>query len=76
MVAGESGRPRLQARTFNIRWCRVVRYRCNVAGTPFFMKQIGSRAVNGLRPYTTRYLAGADPAEWPADIRAREYPTS
>jgi protein gp37 len=74
VVGGESGRPRMQARRFDIDWCRVMRERCRAAGTPFFMKQVGSIAMDGKQPFPTKHIAGADPEEWPADIRVREYP--
>jgi len=35
------------------------------------MKQSGGRAVRGFK---FRHRAGADPSEWPADIRVREVP--
>jgi hypothetical protein len=38
------------------------------------MKQLGSEASNGNRPLPTQHYAGAEPAEWPAAIRGREYP--
>jgi hypothetical protein len=39
------------------------------------MKQLGSCAFDGTQPLATKHYAGADPEEWPADIRVREYPS-
>jgi hypothetical protein len=41
---------------------------------PYFLKQLGSVAVDGKQPFPTQHYAGAEPAEWPDDIRLREYP--
>ena len=75
VIGGESGKPRSRARAFDAEWARVWRDRCKSARVPFFMKQLGSRATDHARPMTTAHYAGADPEEWPADIRVREYPT-
>jgi len=72
IMGGESG-PR--ARPFVIGWARSTADQCRAAGVPFFMKQFGNNAVNreGVsHPFKDR--AGADPAEWPEDLRIREFP--
>jgi protein gp37 len=74
VASGESGRPRARARLFDTAWARVLRDRCRAAGVPFFMKQLGSVAVDAARPISTRHYSGADPEEWPEDLRVREYP--
>lgn len=66
IVGGESGP---HARPFGLNWARDIRGQCKVAGASFFMKQIGAR-------HGTRDRAGADPAEWPEDLRVQEFPTS
>jgi protein gp37 len=74
VIGGESGKPRKKARPYDAQWARVLRDRCRAAGVSFFMKQLGSVAADRGRPLTTRHYAGADPEEWPADLRVREYP--
>jgi protein gp37 len=74
VVGGESGKPRSKARSYDAQWGRVMRDHCRAASVPFFMKQLGSFAVDGNRPLPTKHYAGADPEEWPADLRVREYP--
>jgi hypothetical protein len=41
---------------------------------PFFLKQLGSLALDGKRRIYTKHPAGADPSEWPADLRVQEWP--
>ncbi|MBL8301946.1 MAG: hypothetical protein JNM26_04150, partial [Ideonella sp.] len=62
------------ARRFNIKWARVILENCRAYGVPAFMKQLGSNPRNG--PYRERVLdpKGGDIAEFPADIRVREWP--
>jgi len=71
VVGGESGPG---ARRFNIKWARVILENCRAYGVPAFMKQLGSNPRNG--PYRERVLdpKGGDIAEFPADIRVREWP--
>jgi protein gp37 len=82
IVGGESG-PR--ARPFDLAWVRWWRDRCRDAGVPVFVKQMGARSVNSsedLGPWPVapateirwRDPKGADPAEWPADLRVQEWP--
>lgn len=72
IVGGESGRG---ARPFNLDWAREIRDDCRTAGTNFFMKQIGSRPMEGSFPYPrTKDRKGEDPQEWPEDLRFRELP--
>jgi protein gp37 len=74
VVGGESGKPRSKARSYDAQWGRVMRDHCRADSVPFFMKQLGSFAADGNRPLPTKHYAGADPEEWPADLRVREYP--
>lgn len=66
IVGGEStqGAP---ARPFDQEWALATIIHCRVIGAAPFVKQLGSR--QGLKD-----RAGADPAEWPADLRVREFP--
>ena len=64
VTGGESG---AKARPYDIEWARSVIQQCRVNGAKPFVKQLGSR--QGLRD-----RAGADPTEWPEDIRIQRFP--
>jgi protein gp37 len=74
IVGGESGPG---ARPCNVEWIRSIRDQCAAAGTRCFVRRLGS-VVKGGGPGilgTVRRLrdrAGADPTEWPEDLRVRE----
>jgi protein gp37 len=80
IVGGESGR---HARKCNVEWVRGVVSQCKAAGVPVFVKQLGKDPVGLLdlplvRPGDLERLSdskGGDPAEWPEDLRVREFPT-
>jgi protein gp37 len=67
IVGGESG-PR--ARPCDPAWIRSIAEQCRSYGVPCFVKQLGRRPV-GLRLVDKK---GGDPAEWPEDVRVREFP--
>jgi protein gp37 len=85
VVGGESG-PR--ARPCDLAWIRSIKEQCQAAGVPVFVKQMGSKwaarmqagnAVRGFndpdRAVAHRYdKKGGNMAEWPEDLRVREYP--
>jgi protein gp37 len=80
IVGGESG-PR--ARACDVAWVRSIVEQCHKASVAAFVKQLGAYAIvdpryDRDRPSgATRRLAdakGGDPAEWPLDIRVREFP--
>jgi hypothetical protein len=75
IVGGESGP---HARPCDIAWIRDVVRQCRAAGVPVFVKQLGSRPVigdfPGKRLYHLRDRHGGNMAEWPEDIRVREFP--
>lgn len=79
IVGGESSQGSAKGRPFALAWARSTIEQCLVAGVPVFVKQIGSRPV---APYPEsrdygmmlRDRAGAEPAEWPADLRVQEFP--
>ena len=64
VTGGESGS---HARPYNAEWARSIIKQCREARIPPFVKQLGKLA--GLK-----HKAGADPAEWPADLRVQEFP--
>lgn len=79
IVGGESGPG---ARPCDVAWIRGVVRQCSGAGVPCYVKQLGGYAI--LDPRYDRSLAGwtrklrdrkgADMAEWPEDLRVREFP--
>lgn len=79
VVGGESGPG---ARPCDIGHIRHILQQCQAAGTPVFVKQLGAHAIIDLRynrsiPGWTRRLRdrkGGDMAEWPEDLRVREWP--
>lgn len=87
IVGGESG---AGARPCDVAWIRSIVEQCKVAGVACFVKQLGGRAVfeNDVSGFTRkdgrpdmRGLSlglhdpkGGDPAEWPEDLRVREWP--
>jgi len=86
IVGGESGPG---ARPCDVAWIRSVRDQCREAGTPCFVKQLGAvplefRRVVGKEHGTPFSMAaanlrlrdpkGGDMAEWPEDLRVREFP--
>lgn len=76
ICGGESGP---LARPFNLDWARSLRDECHAVGVPFFMKQLGRKpqySIAGREPHDLWLLdrAGANPAEWPLDLRVQEFP--
>jgi hypothetical protein len=67
IVGGESGP---KARPCDLGWIRSIIGQCRSAGVAPFVKQLGGRPI-GLR-LTDR--KGGEPAEWPEDLRVREFP--
>lgn len=75
IVGGESDQPGHRARPFVCGWGKDIVRQCKAAGVPVFVKQLGDNATNREgEPHPTIARAGADPSEWPADLRVREFP--
>lgn len=78
IVGGESGPG---ARPFDLAWARSLVWQCRNGGrsvqpTPF-VKQLGRHPFDGDTSSEVLRLtdvAGGDPAEWPLDLRVREFP--
>lgn len=68
IVGGESGP---NARPMNTDHLIALRDQCVNAGTPVFVKQMGSVVA---RKFGCRDAHGGDPAEWPAEYRIRQFP--
>jgi protein gp37 len=73
IVGGESNQGKHKARPFKIEWARSTLAQCRAAGVAFFMKQTGSDHAL-LYERVQKDRAGADPAEWPEDLRVQEFP--
>lgn len=76
IVGGESDQGRHKARPFEVRWARDAILQARGTGCAVFIKQLGSDPVFGTvsnRGWLAD-KAGADPEEWPVDIRVREFP--
>ena len=79
IVGGESGRG---ARPFDLAWARSIVAQCRGAGVPVFVTQLGAnpraRATTGgddaMVKVELRSKKGCDMAEWPEDLRVREFP--
>lgn len=81
IVGGESGP---KARPFDVAWGRSLHWQCASAGVAFFMKQYGSKPVDGRfsndpadgfgKRIKLRHAHGGDIAEFPEDLRVREWP--
>jgi protein gp37 len=82
IVGGESGP---KARPMDIAWARWIVAQCRAAGTKVFVKQLGKHPYIALGPggenpaKIVHYLypksrKGGDMAEWPEDLRVREFP--
>ncbi len=86
IVGGESGPG---ARSFDIQWARSMVQQCKAAGVACFVKQLGSKPFeivgHGFFPNSPGHPSpvnypkfisrkGGDMAEWPEDLRVREFP--
>jgi len=76
IVGGESGS---KARPMDLAWARSIVEQCQAAGTPVFVKQLGTKPTcdgcgDTVAVFGVRDRKGGDPGEWPTDLRVREYP--
>jgi protein gp37 len=78
IVGGESGPG---AREFDLDWARDAIRQCAAARVPCFVKQLGARPLDGEHgaeecrvPVKLSDRKGGDPAEWPPDLRVRQFP--
>jgi protein gp37 len=72
IIGAESGP---QARPTEIAWIRSIVEQCRAYGVACFVKQIGRYPLGGPKSRLD-HPKGGDPAEWPEDLRVREFPTS
>lgn len=87
VVGGESGPG---ARPFDLAWARDIIEQCKATSVPVFVKQLGARpCVTGVGllddddpdaidvcPVRLKDRKGEDMAEWPEDLRVRQWPTT
>lgn len=72
IFGGESG---AGARPCSVDWIREGVKQCQAAGVTAFVKQLGAHPRLGREDsQIIRDKKGGDPAEWPADLRVREFP--
>lgn len=73
IVGAESGHG---ARPFDLQWARSIIAQCREQRVPCFVKQIGRRPTDGGIPIALALseFKGGNPAEWPTDLRVREFP--
>jgi protein gp37 len=71
------------AKPCDVQWARDTIAQCKAAGVPCFVKQLGSKPIENGDGYVPRVgimalrnldRKGGNPAEWPEDLRVREYP--
>lgn len=75
IVGGESTQGGGTARPFDVTWARNAIHQCREAGVPVFVKQVGSNPIYSLWSAAKVHdRAGAEPKEWPSDIRIQEFP--
>ena len=72
VIGGESGR---NARPMNIEWAKDIVRQCKAAGIPVLMKQLGAKPIDREgQPYKVSDSHGSIMAEFPEELRIREYP--
>jgi protein gp37 len=77
VTGGESGS---KARPYNVDWARSIIRQCREQGVTPFVKQLGSEPFDSgctHLPVDVMFIkdrAGADPSEWPQELRVREWP--
>ena len=67
IVGGESG---ARSRPLDLEWARGIVLQCVVSDVACFVKQMGDNPIGGA----FNAYHGADPNEWPNDLRVQEFP--
>ena len=79
IIGGESGP---HARPCGVGWIRDIIRQCRAVGVPCFVKQLGRDPQWSAADIEARWYEGfSDPkggnmAEWPHDLRVRQFPKS
>lgn len=72
VTGGESGPG---ARPMELGWMRSIVRQCKASEVPCFVKQLGADPVWEDGAFlNTKHRKGSDQAEWPTDLRVREFP--
>lgn len=71
IVGGESGS---NSRKCDIDWVRGIVWQCQQGTTPVFVKQLGAHSVSHGMWKSHKNRKGGNPAEWPHELRVREFP--
>jgi protein gp37 len=71
IVGGESGRG---ARSMVLGWTKEIVRACKAAGVPVMVKQLGAKPTNREGVIHVVSGKGGDMAEWPIELRVREFP--
>lgn len=71
IVGGESGHG---ARPFGLQWARSIVSQCRAQRVPCFVKQVGTWPICDGSRVALADFKGGDPAEWPEELRVREFP--
>jgi protein gp37 len=73
IVGGESG---ARPRPFDIAWAHELVSACRKEQIAVFVKQLGAYPYDSIvsQKLTLQSIKGADPSEWPADLRVQEMP--
>jgi protein gp37 len=74
IISGGESRQLEAPRKHLLAWPRLLIEQCRMRDIPYFHKQIGSLAFDGERRIFTKHPAGANPAEWPPDLRVQAMP--
>lgn len=75
IVGGESSQGGARAREFRLSWGRSAISQADGTGCAVFEKQMGSNPQDDIgNGIALRDRAGAEPSEWPSDLRVRQFP--
>ena len=74
IITGGESAHLMPPRKYFVAWPRLLIKECRTLQIPLFVKQLGSLAFDGERRIGTKHSAGADPDEWPTDLRVQQWP--
>jgi protein gp37 len=78
ITGGESKQRGHEPRDYDIAWTRRLIMDCMLSRVPIYVKQLGSKPVHSVfgnpQPLFFEDSRGADPSEWPADLRIQQFP--
>lgn len=74
IIGGESQQGKKQPRPFHLEWGLDLIKQCHEHNTAAFMKQVGSAPFLDGKPLPCKDRSGANPEEWPLDLRVRQMP--